>query len=280
MPKLDMSKMRSRTRAARTSLSERDERLQAAQDSARATQLRPERIEARAHGDTRALKAAHVIDLMESIAALGLIEPIVVDSRNRLLAGGHRLAACRLLGQSDIARLELATELLGELKPDQLERIQAIVIADGIDVQRIPVRVIEIDSAADQPMALAIEASENTLRRDYTGIEVRALYDRLREAGYVDRPGRPRRGERAVKPAIATIIGRSIRTVERMLSAPPPIEAVQHASLRQLARQIEKLHINAGESPGPALQALLKRLDSPALRKALREALREAKADT
>lgn len=280
MPKLDMSKMRNRTRAARTSLSERDERLQAAQDSARATQLRPDRIEARAHGDTRTLKAAHVIDLMESIAALGLIEPIVVDGRNRLLAGGHRLAACRLLAQSDTARLELATELVGELKPDQLERMQAIVIADGIDAQRIPVRVIEIDSAADQPMALAIEASENTLRRDYTGIEVRALYDRLREAGYVDRPGRPRRGERAVKPAIATIIGRSIRTVERMLSAPPPIEAVQHASLRQLARQIEKLHTNAGESPGPALQALLKRLDSPALRKALREALREAKADT
>ena len=47
--------------------------------------------------DTRELKAPHVEDLMMSIAVLGLLEPVVVDSRGRLLAGGHRKAAIHLL---------------------------------------------------------------------------------------------------------------------------------------------------------------------------------------
>jgi ParB-like nuclease domain len=47
--------------------------------------------------DTRELKAQHVEDLMVSISVLGLLEPLVVDSRNRLLAGGHRKMAIHRL---------------------------------------------------------------------------------------------------------------------------------------------------------------------------------------
>jgi len=43
--------------------------------------------------DTRPLNPAHVEALAESIAALGLIDPLAVDKQGRLLAGGHRLAA-------------------------------------------------------------------------------------------------------------------------------------------------------------------------------------------
>src|SRR3712207_422263 len=43
--------------------------------------------------DTRSLQSQHVTQLAESIAVLGLIEPLVVDRRGRLLAGGHRQAA-------------------------------------------------------------------------------------------------------------------------------------------------------------------------------------------
>ena len=39
------------------------------------------------------LNLAHVEALAESIAALGLIEPLVVDKQGRLLTGGHQLAA-------------------------------------------------------------------------------------------------------------------------------------------------------------------------------------------
>jgi ParB family chromosome partitioning protein len=43
--------------------------------------------------DTRPLQSQHVTQLAESISVLGLIEPLVVDNRGRLLAGGHRKAA-------------------------------------------------------------------------------------------------------------------------------------------------------------------------------------------
>ena len=47
--------------------------------------------------DTRPLNEDHVQALSESIAVLGLLEPLVVDKRSRLLAGGHRLAALYVL---------------------------------------------------------------------------------------------------------------------------------------------------------------------------------------
>ena len=43
--------------------------------------------------NTRELQQQHVAALAESIAVLGLLEPLVVDQGGRLLAGGHRLAA-------------------------------------------------------------------------------------------------------------------------------------------------------------------------------------------
>ncbi len=48
--------------------------------------------------------------------------------------------------------------------------------------------------------------------------EVRALAERLREAGYTDVRGRPARGEKALRPALEVIIGKSIRTVRRYLN--------------------------------------------------------------
>lgn len=47
--------------------------------------------------DNRPLRDAHVKDLAESIGALELIEPLVVDTKGVLLAGGYRLAAIQLL---------------------------------------------------------------------------------------------------------------------------------------------------------------------------------------
>ena len=58
-------------------------------------------IRQRPSGDTRPLNAGHVIDLAESIAAVGLVEPLAVDNGTRLLAGAHRLAALNLLAQPD-----------------------------------------------------------------------------------------------------------------------------------------------------------------------------------
>src|SRR5271157_408049 len=50
----------------------------------------------------RALNDAHVSALAVSMKDIGLVQPIVINQKNRLVAGGHRLAAAIKLGWSSI----------------------------------------------------------------------------------------------------------------------------------------------------------------------------------
>lgn len=158
------------------------------------TMLPVEEIQERYLGDTREPDPGHVADLAESIAALGLIEPLVVDSKHRLLAGGHRLAAIMLLQESQ-------------------PQAYAQRFPDG----QVPVQVMGFDSAIDPNLALAIETAENEKRRDYTTAEIKAIADKLRQAGYEDLRGRPRRGQKPLMPALSVVVGKSLRTVQRHL---------------------------------------------------------------
>jgi len=152
-------------------------------------------IRDRLGGDTRLLNSTHVDKLMESIATLGLIEPIVVDTHNRLLAGGHRRAAI----------LKLRDE-----KPDVFEQ--------QFPSSKVPIRVMPFDSEENPDLALAVETTENDQRKNYTKAEVLAIAEKLRNAGYRDSSGRPKKGEKRLKPALMVIFGTSLRTVERYLS--------------------------------------------------------------
>lgn len=145
--------------------------------------------------DTRGLSSDHVTELAESIAVMGLLEPLVVDQRGRLLAGGHRKAA---------------VFVLKEANPD--------AYAKHFPNDLVPVRVVDFDAEKDPDLALQVEVTENEKRRDYTPGEVRALAERLRDAGYADVKGRPAKGEKALRPALEVIIGKSIRTVRRYLN--------------------------------------------------------------
>lgn len=176
----------------------------------------------RAGGDTRPLNQGHVEALTESIAVVGLIEPLVIDTHGRLLAGGHRRAA--------IKRLK-------EEQPDKYQK--------QFPDEQIPVRVIPINSEQEVDLALQIEIAENEQRRDYTPAEVRALANRLRSAGYVDTKGRPGRGQKALRPALEVIIGKSLRTVRRYLNEEN--EAIEESrtddrlsSLRQALNKLKK----------------------------------------
>ena len=71
--------------------------------------------------------------------------------------------------------------------------------------------------AADAARALAVEVAENEQRRDYTPAEVRALAERLRGAGFRATAGRPRKGTRALLPALGAVVGKSKRTLLRIL---------------------------------------------------------------
>jgi ParB family chromosome partitioning protein len=156
----------------------------------------------RVDGDTRPLNPAHIEALADSIAIVGLIAPIAVDSRGRLLAGGHRRAAIALLREQD---------------PESY--------AKQFPAGQVPIRRYDFDSETEPDKALAIEATENEKRRDYTPAEVRAIADRLRAVGYRDAPGKPRKGEKALRPALELIIGKSIRQVRRYLNDTSDISA-------------------------------------------------------
>ena len=49
----------------------------------------------------RGYNEAHVSSLADSLKALGLIQPVVLNQENRLIAGGHRLAAAIKLPMDD-----------------------------------------------------------------------------------------------------------------------------------------------------------------------------------
>jgi ParB family transcriptional regulator, chromosome partitioning protein len=148
----------------------------------------------RPSGDTRPLNPSHVEALAESIAAVGLIQPIAVDAKGRLLAGAHRRAAIRSLESSDL------------------------VVFEHWFSRGVPVHRFDFDADVDPELALAIEATENEKRRDYTATEVKELAVRLRQAGYEELKGRPKAGQKSVVLALSTIIGKSDKTVRRYLS--------------------------------------------------------------
>ena len=198
---------------------DRFDRAQAALGS-RSSSLEVDTILARQQS-TRDIDEGHVKALAESIGALGLIEPIVIDTGNRLLAGGHRLEAIK----------RLRTDNPGDFGK---------WFSDGV-----PVRVMAFDAEASPARALEVEVAENEHRRDYTVRQIRELVGRLKDAGYRDTVGRPRAGEKALGPALEVIVGKSMKTIRKLLSdrvgegdgkkkaSEPSLGAV----LRALARQ-------------------------------------------
>jgi ParB family transcriptional regulator, chromosome partitioning protein len=171
-----------------------------------------DQITDRPGGDTRTLNQGHVEELAESIAVVGLIQPIVVDVQGRLLAGGYRRAA--------IAHLQTTN-------PTAFSQW----FGAGVPVHRF-----DFDASEDEGRALAIEATENEKRRDYTVGEVQDLADRLRRSGYEDLKGRPKPGQKSVVLALSTIIGKSDKTVRRYLSEDGQPKGGQVSTFSEVAK--------------------------------------------
>jgi ParB family chromosome partitioning protein len=173
-------------------------------------------IEPRFNDSTRMLDPEHVISLAESISALGLIEPLAVDQKLRLVAGGHRWVALRLLAEEPSRRAALGKKILtsDESSASLFDRLNVLPVL----TDQVPVHILDFDSKTSSAEALAIEIAENEKRRNYTPVEVRRLAETMRSAGFRDTHGRPKAGEKALAPALAVVLGKSERTVRRLLA--------------------------------------------------------------
>ena len=90
-------------------------------------------VKARPHGDTRRVDARHVLDLAESLSALGLLEPLVVDRHLHLLAGAHRWEAMKLLAIANPeARAITWGTLVGIADPEARTDIELLGTMDRV----------------------------------------------------------------------------------------------------------------------------------------------------
>ncbi|MCY7286645.1 MAG: ParB N-terminal domain-containing protein [Cyanobacteria bacterium CAN_BIN43] len=210
-------------------------------------------IKERSGGDTRPLNQKHAEALAENIGAIGLIEPLVLDNQKRLLAGGHRLAALHLLRQNNEPAFN-----------------------DQFPNGNVPVRLLPFDSEQDTELALQIEVAENEQRRDYTPAEVRAVADKLKEAGYRTSAGRPKKGEKALAPVLSLIFGKSLRTVERYLAVNEKIPTrVGISSKTYLKKALSSLQQWQKVDPESEQEKLLSK-NLPAIVKVIEQILKDS----
>jgi hypothetical protein len=170
---------------------------------------------------SRPLDYRHVLDMAHSIAALGLIQPLVVDIDDVVVAGGHRFAALLLLGEGATERKNQLAFLCPATTSAQLDQIADLLnelptVATQVDFQCIPIRALPLRIATDAEAAWRIEVAENERRKDYKPKEVRAIAERLQLQGYRLRSGGGGTEPRAL-PVLTALLGKSERQVRRIL---------------------------------------------------------------
>ncbi len=221
--------------------------------------VRIDSIRLRKDSDTRALSPRHVVDLAESISVLGLLEPVVVDTSGHLLAGGHRLAALQLLAVTDpeerravfLERCGWASKNADATPPPELASLADHItmlgdapLATWYPKHVIPVQVVDVGGRGGSERALAVEAAENNVRREYTKEEITALAERFKTAGYKTTSGKPKAGEKTMLSALEAAVGRSKRQIQRILTGEPTVgksswERARDAFLRAAVRVVK-----------------------------------------
>ena len=217
--------------------------------------------------DTRPARAGQVLAIAESIAAVGLLQPPAVDKAHRIVAGLNRLHACKLLLTPPAGRV-VYLQALDEYDAQTEQRIHDLPalnqLPEPLVAAKVPVRVlVDLDAHLDPAAALAAEAAENTARRQYTPKEARELAQRLREAGYRESTGRPKAGEKALRPALEMVLGQSASTIRRMLGKKDAPKTKGKASLVPDLKRLRKL------SQGVAAHQLPSGTRLPAMRQAM-----------
>ena len=218
--------------------------------------------------DTRPAKADQVLALAESICAVGLLQPPAIDKAHRIIAGLNRITACRLLLTHPGQRRTFLSGFQGfnDEMAGRVDALPAIVeLPEPLAGGKIPVRVmLDLDAHQDPEGALAAEAAENIARRQYVPAEVKSLVKRLHAAGFREVKGRPKKGEKALRPALANILGLDERHVRRLLNKEDKPQPAPKDLLPQI-RKIRRMAVELGEQ----ISNLPAKAKAPRLRDAL-----------
>lgn len=142
----------------------------------------------------RAIDPKHVNDLLGSILAQGLLEPLVVDKDGVLIAGNHRYAA--------VVQLK-------EGHPDEFRRWFP---RSQVPVNRLPYRASE-----HMEEAIAASVAENQKRQDLDARSVKEYRDKLAKK-FKLHVGRPKDGETAVMAMLAMAFQRSPRYLRKAIA--------------------------------------------------------------
>lgn len=189
-------------------------------EEAKSIQIVPlQNIRNRHMEDTRPAAPKHILSLAESIAALGILQPLALDKKHRLIAGLHRLSAIKLIASSD--REEFFNNLGGKVDESIREQLDTLphlsTLALPLSQGELPCVILDFDSANDTEAALAAEAAENTARKGYSSDEIANIAQKLLNAGYTERDGRPKKGEKALRPTMEMILGMTSKQVRHAL---------------------------------------------------------------
>ncbi|MDP2339945.1 MAG: hypothetical protein Q8O67_03220 [Deltaproteobacteria bacterium] len=186
----------------------------------------------------RVLSEARARRFAVSIAVVGLIQPPAIDRHSLLLAGDHRRRALAILRELFEHPERLAALLPGlddEVKPKVLSAWRRFDYEAGVPVHRM-----DVDSEKQPDLAKSIELTENAQREDFTKEEFKTAYQQLRDAGFRETvQGRPKLGEKPMRPELALLFGKGERTISRYLAeirandaGPPAPEDPSLAALR------------------------------------------------
>lgn len=142
----------------------------------------------------KTLDAAKVDALADSIAQIGLLQPIVVTHKGALVAGRHRLEACRKL---------------------KLEWVDVNVVPEDADA--LTVELAEIDENLVRAELTELERGEHNARRKEIYLELHPETKHVTERGG---PGRGHKTSDNVSPVSFSVdaaakTGQSVRSVQR-----------------------------------------------------------------
>ena len=110
----------------------------------------------------------------------------------------------------------------------------------------IPVQVVDVSGRGGSERALAVEAAENNVRREYTKEEITALAERFKAAGYKTTSGKPKSGEKTMLSALEAAVGRSKRQIQRILTGEPTLEKSEWERAKDAFRRAATRVMKAG----------------------------------